>query len=186
MAKKKTETREAESGAEAFGSTRSRYEAKARAAFAALPSVDDFRRDPAVDRVFKTSHRVVEAGLDRLPPDVLLRLGGQLVGDYGYLSQRSAEARAERDVYEQQLEDIEKSIILEALNSVNGYKVTEARAYAREQLVESRTLLQEKELMKNRWESVVEACGRLAIFIQSAIKVKEGERGASSRILNQS
>ena len=135
-------------------------------------------------------HEVMEAGrtlfqkpLDKMSPDTLLRIGGRLVGSFGYLGQRSAYARAERDVYEQKLSETEKELVLKYLTNTD-YKVTEARAKVSADVEELKEFVIQKETAKNQWEAITEACQVMAMFCQSALKVKEGERFASSRMSN--
>ena len=50
--------------------------------------------------VMDAGRTLFDKPLDKMTPDIFLRLGGRLIGSFGYLGQRSVYARAERDVYE--------------------------------------------------------------------------------------
>ena len=137
-------------------------------------------------------HEVMEAGrtlfgtpLDKMSPDILLRIGGRLVGSYAYLGQKSAYARAERDVYEAKLDESEKERISQILKTDPKYKVTQARADVAIEFSEMREFVIQKETAKNQWEKITDACQVMTMFCQSALKIKECERFASSRMHNQ-
>lgn len=159
------------------------FRAKCETAMSKIQKLDEFRAsDPMVDFVFKVGRELFETPLDRQTPDRLLHYGGKLVGAYPYLGQKSSYARAERDVYENKLKEVEKELFL---NYVDGkYKVTEIKArISAEVSIVSEFVLQ-KEAEKNQWENMTEACQAMFSFCQSALRVKEGEKFSSNRMHN--
>ena len=138
-------------------------------------------------------HEVMEAGrtlfsrpLDKMPPNTLLNIGGRLVGSFGYLGQRSSYARAERDVYEAKLDELEKTRISQILKLDPKYKVTQARADVAIEFAEMREIVIQKETAKNQWEKITEACSSMIMFIQSAMKTKNSEQYTSNQLHNNS
>lgn len=154
----------------------------------ALAKINNYKQWEAEEEMV---HEVMEAGrtlfgrpLDEMDPDTLLRLGGRLAGSYGYLGQRNAYARGERDVFAQKLDETEKELILNYLAD-GKYKVTEARARVSAEVAVLNEFVIQKETAKNQWENLLDACDRMIGFIQSAIKVKEAERFQAGRMSNQ-
>ena len=161
------------------------FREKTQIAMARIKSLDAFREsDPMVDLVFATGRRLFQEPLDRMSVGNLLTTGGKLTGAYAYLGQMSARARAERDVYRQKLDEVEKELMMEHLKD-GKYKVTQARAQISQQVAEIQELVNLKEAEKNQWENVTEATNTMIMFIQSAIKVKENEKFSASRLHNQ-
>lgn len=160
------------------------FKDKAESAMAKISSLQEFRdADPMVDFVFKVGRELFEMPLDRQTPDRLLQQGGKLVGAYPYLGQKMAYARARRDVYEAKLKEVEKELFLRYVN--DRYKVTEVKARVSEEVQSITELVLQMEAEKNQWENITEACQAMFSFCQSALRVKEGERFASSRMHQQ-
>jgi len=137
-----------------------------------------------VDFVFKVGRELFDTPLDRQTPDKLLHYGGKLVGAYPYLGQKSSYARAVRDVYEHKLKEVEKELFM---SHVDGkYKVTEIKAKVSAEVSDIAEYVLQKEAEKNQWENITEACQAMFSFCQSALRVKEGEKYASSRMQNNS
>lgn len=152
-----------------------KFKQQAEEAMANITDLDEFRvLDTMVNFVFIIGKELFEHPLDQQGEDWLVKTGGKLTGAFAYLGQKSARARAERDVYEQKRDEMLAGLILEYVGS--DYKVTEARAKAKGEMVEIEDLLIRKEAEKNQWEHIVTACDRMTSFIQSALKVKQGER----------
>ncbi len=160
------------------------YREKCAAAMANIDDLDGFRQsDEMVDFVFKVGRSLFDTPLDTMNTDQLIRTGGKLTGAYAYLGQKSARARAERDVYEQKADEVEKELVLEFVRG-KQYKVTEAKARASAEISELQELVTLKDASKNHWENITNATSTMIMFIQSAIKVKENERYSTSRSHN--
>ena len=127
-----------------------------------------------VDFVFKIGHVLFDTPLDRQNTDQLIRDGGKLTGAYVYLGQQSSYARAQRDIYAQKASEMEKERLLELIEG--GTKVTEARSKVAAEMSELQEFVIQFDAAKNQWENITEATEKMVSFIQSAIKVKEGER----------
>lgn len=161
------------------------FREKTQIAMARIKTLDAFREtDTMVDLVFTLGRRLFSEPLDKMNVGNLLTMGGKLTGAYAYLGQMSARARAERDVYRQKLDEVEKELMLDHLRD-GKYKVTQARAHIAKEVTEIQELVNLKEAEKNQWENVTEATSTMIMFIQSAIKVKENEKFSASRMHNQ-
>lgn len=162
------------------------FRIKVGVAMASITNLNEFREsDKIVDYVFKMGREIFDNNLDQKTPDYMLRIGGKLSGAYGYIAQKSAYARAERDVYEQKCEEVEKELTLTYLAENNKYKVTEVRARVMSDVSDLRDLVIAKEAEKNQWEGIANACDKMISFLQSGIKVKENEKYQSSRVQSQ-
>lgn len=158
------------------------FRAKCDAALAQIQSTDDFRKsDEMVEAVMKASEWLFKTPLDQMTPDTLLRAGGKLVGAYAYLGQKSARARAERDVYEQKADEMEKEYVHTKLKEDSKYKVTNAKSEASMMFSDLREFVIQKDATKNQYEHICEATQTMIMFIQSSIRIKENERYASKR-----
>ena len=152
-------------------------------ALAKVHNLQEFRdEDTMVDYVFKIGRELFDKPLDQMNVDYMLRTGGRLTGVYVYFGQKSARARAERDVYAQKASEQEKAKLLELMHK--GTKVTEARSMVAAELGELQDFVIKKDIEKNRWENITSAVEKMVSFIQSAIKVKEGERYQSNKMQN--
>lgn len=156
------------------------FRAKCDTALANINNLQQFRdSDTMVEFVVATGRSLFDNPLDMHTPDSLLRIGGKLTGAYAYLGQLSARARAERDVYEQKADEVEKELVLKYVG--NKYKVTEAKAKASAEMEELAEFVIQKDAAKNQWEAIANACQTMIMFIQSAIRVKDAERYAGKR-----
>jgi hypothetical protein len=156
------------------------FKAKIATTLANIQDVDEFREsDKMIDFVFETGRKLFDTPLDQQDIPLMLRTGGKLTGVYVYFGQKSARARAERDVYSQKASEVEKERLLQLLHA--GTKVTEARAAVAGEVQELTDLVLEKDVAKNQWENITDATEKMVSFIQSAIRVKENERYHSSR-----
>lgn len=159
------------------------FRRKVETAMAKINNVQQFREtDTMVDYVFKVGRELFDTPLDQHNPDRLIRTGGKLTGAYVYLGQQSAYARAKRDVYAQKASEMEKEKLLEMLH--DGVKVTEARSMVAAEMAELQEFVIQTDIGKNQWENITDATEKMVSFIQSAIKVKEGERFQSSKLQN--
>ena len=156
-----------------------KFKKRSEEAMSNIKNLDEFRAsDTMVDFVFIIGKQLFENPLDKQGEDWLVKTGGKLTGAFAYLGQMSTRARAERDVYEQKRDEMTSELMLKYLDS--KYKVTEARAKVKSEMVEIEQLINEKEAEKNQWENIVVACDRMTSFLQSALKVKQGERFKSA------
>lgn len=144
----------------------------------AMTKITDYKefenKEPMVKLILDTGRNLFDKDLDVMTTDMLLRIGGKLAGVFGYLGQRASYARAERDVYEQKASEVEKELLLTHLDE--KYKVTQARAMISKEMAQLREFVVQKEAEKNQWENLVEATSTMISFVQSAIKIKDGER----------
>ncbi len=137
--------------------------------------------DETFDYVVKAANRLFqEGGLDNISEDKLLKTGGKLLGAYTYLGTKLVGLKAERDIYRQKLEEIEREKSLEYYEE--SEKITLAKAKAKSEIGELEEMVIQKETEKNIYEHVVDACEKMLSFIQSTIKVKQGERFVSRNI----
>jgi len=142
-------------------------------------------QDPMFDYVIKSAQRLFEHGkLDNVPEHKLIQTGGKLLGAYTYLGAKSVQLRAERDIYRQKMEEVEREKSLEYYE--NSEKITLARTQAKAEVAELEELVIQKETEKNNYEHAVTACEKMLGFIQSTIKVKQGERFASREVTDNS
>ena len=152
----------------------SSFQLKCSVAMSKIRNYKQFEGDEEmVKLIMDTGRTLFEKDLDAMTPAILIRLGGKLAGVFGYLGQRSSYARAERDVYEQKAREVEKELLLSRLDE--KYKVTEARAIISSQMSELEEMVSVKEAEKLQWESIVESCQTMLMFIQSALKTKQAE-----------
>lgn len=155
------------------------FRAKTETAMAKIQEVADFRKDEMVDYVFKIGDWLFQNDLDIIGEASLVKTGGKLTGVYAYLGNKSARARAERDVFEQKRDEVFNDLVIEKYPDSN--KIMLARAEAKSETAELEEFIISKELDKNNFENLMNAVDKMTSFIQSAIKVKEGERFKSSR-----
>jgi len=158
------------------------FRMKVEAALKQVKSVADFRKsDEIVDYVITQGSELFRTRLDQQDTSYLVRVGAKLSGAYAWLGQQAAYARAERDVFEQKLGEVEKELTLKYLNNEAGYKVTKVRALIAADVQELKNFVIMKEATKNQWENILAACEKMVGFVQSAIKVKEGERFTNTK-----
>lgn len=150
-----------------------------------IGNYNDFRSsDVMVDFVFATGKSLFEQPLDKLPLHSLLNRGGKLVGAFPYLGQKSARARAERDVYLSKFKEVEKELFLTLVDK--KYKVTEVKAKVSKELEILNDFVMIKEAQKNQWENITEACQAMFSFCQTAVRIKESEQFTSNKFVNNS
>lgn len=161
------------------------FRSKCEVALSKISTMQEFRdSDKMIDFVFKSGRDLFENDLDKLGEDWLIRKGGRLTGIYAYLGNKTSLARAERDIYAQKLSEVTNELVLGYLAENSGYKVTHAKAMAKGEVSELEDLTIAKEADKNNYENILSATERMIGFIQSAIKVKEGERYRSKAMEN--
>lgn len=157
------------------------FKEKVDAVISRINDVDGFRdSDTMIDFIFRIGRELFDTPLDKQNTAQLIRNGGKLTGAYVWLGQKSAFARGQRDVYEQKCVEVEKERLIELLRE--GVKVTEARALVQVEIAPLNQFVIEKDIEKNQWENITEATEKMVSFIQSAIKVKEGERFQSATL----
>lgn len=161
-----------------------RFNEKVEATMRQIGDIQSFREsDEMVDYVFKVGRRLFDIPLDKMQIGELLDRGGKLVGAYPYLGQKSMYARAKRDVYEARMKELEKELFLDYVDG--SYKVTEVKAQVSDRLKDVYGLVQLMEAEKNKWEAITDACQTMVMFCQSALRIKEKEGYASSRMHDQ-
>lgn len=138
-------------------------------------------KDKLIKNVFDISDWLINKNLDELDESTLLRAGGRLSGIYTYLGNFASRARVERDVYEQQLGEELNKLTTEFYGEAEN-KITLSRARAKQMVGSLEKLLIIKESEKNNYENLMNACQSMISFIQSAIKVKQGERFISNKL----
>ena len=129
--------------------------------------------DKYIDYIKAVGKKLFSIPLDKLPGDQLAQYGLKLSGVYAYLLNISAKKRAERDFYEQLYDEAYNDAYLEYKGEEN---VTNARAKAQRDCSDIQKVVIAKDYEKNDLENLIKACERLTSFIQSAMRVKEGER----------
>lgn len=166
-----------------MASVAKKFQDKVSDALKEIKTIEAFREnDKIVDYVLTVGRELFEKPLDVRGVDYLMRIGSRLAGSLAYLGQKASNSRAERDVYEQKMDEIEKEMFLEMVN--NKYKVTEIRAKISAEVSVLKTFVIQKESEKNQYENILEATRSMLMFCQSAIKIKEGELYTSSRNMN--
>lgn len=159
------------------------FRAKCDTALLKINNIKQFREsDEMVDFVFRVGRSLFDQPLDQMDVAGLIRQGGKLTGAYAYLGQMSSRARAERDVYEQKCDEVQKELVLKYVGE--KYKVTEAKARASAEMEELEEFVIQKDATKNQWEGITSATQMMVMFIQSAIRVKEGEKFTSGKLHN--
>lgn len=152
------------------------YRQQAEEAISEIKTLDEFRaQEREIDFVFKVAEKLFSTDLDILDEGWLLRHGGRLTGVYAWLGNKSARARAERDVYAQKLEEVE-SRLTAALLANGEYKVTEARARVKIETADLASVVTIKNMEKNNYEHLLTATDRMVSFIQTALATKRAEQ----------
>lgn len=161
---------------------KNQFDGKIEKTLASIEDTESFKeKDKLIKNVFEISDWLINKNLDELSEGTLLRAGGRLSGIYTYLGNWASRARAERDVYEQQIGEELSKLTTELYGEAES-KITLSRARAKEMVGPLEKLLIVKENEKNNYENLMNACQSMISFIQSAIKVKQGEKFISGRI----
>ena len=129
--------------------------------------------DKYTDYIKAVGQKLFSIPLDKLSGDQLAQYGLKLSGVYAYLLNISAKKRAERDFFEQLYDEAYNDAYLEYKGEEN---VTNARVKAQRDCSDIQKVVIAKDYEKNDLENLIKACERLTSFIQSAMRVKEGER----------
>ena len=156
------------------------YEEKTKIALSKIKNLNEFREDDKmVDEVFKIGRFLYDEDLDRVAEQTLVRLGGRLTGIYAYLGNIASRARAERDI----AENIKDEMLAQKAVDLYGdtEKITMAKAQAKVAVIDLENDVIAKEQAKNNYENLMNACDKMIGFIQSALKVKLGEKYKTSR-----
>lgn len=151
------------------------FKKRVEISFSEIKSLDDLRKeDEMVNQIFKISRQIFDQDLDRMNLNWLVSRGGRLASIYAYLGNKSARSRAERDIYEQQRDEILNRLTIEYYNEADS-KITLARAKAKQEVFPIEKIITIKEYEYKSLENLLNATERLVGFIQSAIKVKQSE-----------
>lgn len=137
------------------------------------------KQDEVIAKIMGALRGLYRYNLDEIPDQMLLRIGGQLLGLYANLGVSASIKRAERDCHEEAYDELLNGLILEKVAS--GMGVTESRASAKNTLAEAKREIVMSEQQKNSYESIVQATSQTISFIQSAIKIKNTERVMTPR-----
>ena len=148
------------------------FKLKTEASLARLETKEKFRENKMVESVFQIANELFHKPLDTMPMDWLIKKGGELTGIYAYLGNLCASARAKRDIFEQKRDEVMNEFIVNSRSE----KITLARHQAKLDTAELDDFVIEAEHNKNNLENLLNATDKMVSFIQSAIKVKEGER----------
>ncbi len=161
---------------------KNKFDENIKKTLSAIEDLESFKnKDRLIKNVFEISDWIINKNLDELSESMLLRAGGRLSGIYTYLGNYASRARAERDVYEQQLEEELNKLTTELYGEAES-KITLSRAKAKQMIAPLEKILIIKENEKNNYENLMSATQSMISFIQSAIKVKQGERFISGRL----
>ncbi len=159
--------------------TLKQYKDRVSASMEKVKSLQQFREeDTMVDEVFMISRSIFDKDLDQMNLNELVSKGGTLASIYGYLGNKYARIRAERDVAEQKRDQMFGDLTISLYDKAEG-KITLARELARKEMSGVEEDLVIKEYEKKNFEQLLLSVDRLIGFIQSAIKVKQSERFTS-------
>jgi hypothetical protein len=156
--------------------TLKQYKERIEASMLKVKTLQQLRdEDTMIDEVFIISREIFDKDLDRMNLNELVSKGGTLASIYGYLGNKYARIRAERDVAEQKRDEIFGDLTISLYEKAEG-KITLAKELARKEMPEIEEDLVIKEYEKKNFEQLLSSVDRLIGFIQSAIKVKQAER----------
>lgn len=159
------------------------YNVNKTLAMTEIPTIEHLQEtDEMIKMMFRYSREILETGLDVMSPDELLKIGGRLAGMYAYFGQKSAYARAERDIALSTYKQVKEALVLARLTDNKEYKVTHAKASAVDDLKDEENDTVRLEAVKNQWESITDSTKTLILFIQSALAIKKGEMAQSRNI----
>jgi len=150
-----------------------------------ISNLEKFRKeDEMVDFIFKLGRELFDKKIDQIGGEWLINYGGKAVGAHCYLGVKSAELRAKRDILQQQLEENEKTLMLDF--KAQGLGITEARAEAKIAVKDLEFELIKAEQDKNNFEHITRATEKMISFIQSVLKQKQNEKSSSSQLYDNS
>jgi hypothetical protein len=150
-----------------------------------IEKVETYRkRDKMFDVVFHIADVLMKKDLDLITEGQLLQMGGKLAGISAYLGNIYASARAERDITENAIDEAINRISID-LYSLSDEKITLAKSKARLETKDLQDQLTIKEYNKNAVELLLNSTNSMLSFIQSGIKVKQGERFMGKSVQDQ-
>lgn len=151
------------------------YRLKTELAMGRIKNLQQFRdEDEMVDYVFKIGRELFQTELDKMDPNRLIEIGGKLTAIYAYLGNKTAYARAQRDVYAQKRDEVASQIAIDKYADSES-KITLAKAKAKLQVTEIDELVTITDYEKNNYENLLRAVDKMTSFIQSAIRVRTNE-----------
>lgn len=139
-----------------------------------VEDLEDLKADEHIQYIFDISEWLFDNHLDNIPEDKLVRVGGKLAGIIAFLGDRQIDARAEREAWKSNKEDVYSRVLTEQHEKVN--KTTIAREKAKQAVSDAQDVVNAKDAYYRKIKNVVNAAERMLVFIQSAIKVKNSER----------
>lgn len=152
-------------------STMAEYRMKTDVAMSRIKDLERFRsEDEMVDYVFKAGHEIFQTELDKMEPNKLIQIGGNLTAIYAYLGNKAAYARAQRDVYTQKRDELMSQIATD-LYADSESKITLAKAKAKLRVSEIDELVTIMEHEKTNYENLLRATDKMVSFIQSALRM---------------
>lgn len=158
-----------------MSSLKDRFQEKIEATLKKIKSLEEFRKsDVMVGYVLEIASSMFKHSLASIGPGNLVQIGGKMAGAHAYLAQIESRLDAESRVYEQKFEEMRMELELRYYKDTN--KIMHARSQAKLELNELAELVIVKKSERDNFHYVVAAAERLVGFIQSAIRVKEGER----------
>lgn len=141
-----------------------------------IKTLDEMKKeDNMVAEVYRISREVFDKDLDTMALPFLISNGGRLASIRAYLGNKYARARAERDFLEQKRDEVLNRLTSEYYGEAEN-KITLARSRAKQETSDIEELIVVAEFNKKSMEELLNSLDRLIGFIQSAIKVKQGER----------
>ena len=170
--KKKTTKKVAAKG---YTKAMSLFKKKTEAALAKVQNPEELKKKHEVIKyIFDTADWVFTQQLDAVPEHTLVRYGGKMTGAYVFIGTLANEARLKRDIYVEKREEIINELTVQKY--FDSEKITLARAEAKKEAAVLNDFIIAADYEKNNFETLVYACDKTVSFLQSAIKVKQGER----------
>ena len=141
------------------------------------------KSDPNIENIMRNLRELYKHKLDTVDVDTLLRIGGELLGNYASVGVTSSIKRSERDASEQVYDEMLTGLTM--INKNDEVGITEARTIAKDQLSEFTNDIIWRDQAKNAYEAITEATEKTLSFIQSAIKVKTNEKINNYKLANE-
>lgn len=140
-----------------------------------LQSFEEFEKsDKLIGRVMNIARQVIQQPGDVQATSWLLSKGAELSAYYGAVEARANEARAEYEAAEIAQKSTRDGLMLSLKGGDVG--VTEARAQAGLEMVDSEIDVVAKKQRSDYYSTVARACEKMVSFVQSTLRHKEAER----------
>jgi hypothetical protein len=135
----------------------------------------DFELNKMGKRIVEIGREIYQSDLDKIPPAKLIEWGAMIGSINLALANKTAWARAKRDIAERVRDEMFSTKYLEYKSLEKN--TTDARELAKNDIAEYDREIIVREYDKNAYENQMRAGAAMLSFIQSTIKVREGERG---------